>query len=468
MTSSEARSWAWDEFGRAELGDTRRTARLVTMGEAVARKPDGLVSQVFQNDAERQGAYDFLESPHTQAAPIIDALGRNCAAGLADNKLVYVAVDGTSLTIVDREKRKDFGHVGTYQKDQRGLKVISALAIKSDGVPAGIGHLEWWDRRPQSGRSTYRPLEKRESKKWSDTLTAVMNRFAQEAPEVRLCFLLDREGDSRITLIPLLESGHAFVIRSRYNRRLKCDGRSPGLLHDKLRYRRRSGEHSIKIPRRGRRPAHHARLSVRHGSFNVCPYDEVNRRFLSLKLNVVEAREIGNVRRGEDRLHWILLTNQPINCLKNAVELIDSYCLRWRLEDFHRAWKRGYCDVEKSQLRGSSQIQKWATILAAVAARAEKLKHLARTAPDSPASIELNPFELAALRFFKQRQKKRTEVLPEGIPTINQAVIWIAQLGGYIHRPAQGPPGTKTIQRGLAELLPAAQVLEALGVTKMR
>jgi len=468
MFDDKARSWAWDEFGSADLGDTRRTARLVAMAATAAHRPSGLVSQVFENNAERQGAYDFLESRHTQAASIVDALGRSCAAGLREKELVYVSVDGTSLTITDREKSKDFGHVGQYRMDQRGLKVITALAIDSDGAPAGVAHLEWWNRWPQPGRSPRRPLEQRESKRWTVTVGAVMDRFSQTAPDVHLCFLMDREGDSRMTLIPLLDSGHAFVIRSRYNRRLLQNGRRQGLLHEKIRYKRCSGQYTIDLPRRGKSPARQARLSVRYGTFTVTPYDEVNRKFISFTLNVVSAREIGPVPRGEKRLHWILLTNQPVNSLENSRQIIDAYCLRWRVEDFHRAWKSGACDVEKSQLRGSSQIKKWATILAAVAARAERLKHLARTTPDLPASLELNPFELEALRFLKKRQKKRTEVLPDRTPTLNEAVIWIAELGGYIHRPAQGPPGTKTIQRGLAQLLPAATVLEGLGITKMK
>jgi hypothetical protein len=436
------------------------------MATSVADRPAGLVSQVFEEDAERQGAYDFLESVHTRAAPIVDALGRSCATRMSQEELVYMAVDGSSLTIVDREKAKGFGHVGTYWKNQRGLKVISALAIDANGAPAGIGHLEWWNRRPQSGRSTQRPLENRESKRWTDTLATVMDRFAQEAPQTRLCFLLDREGDSRLMLIPLLESKHAFVIRSNYSRRLLDQ---PGaLLHDKIRYRRCSGQYKIELPRREKRPARQARLSVRYGTFTVAPLDEVNRKIVPLTLNVVSARETGRLPRGEQPLHWILLTNQPIDSFQDARKIIDAYSLRWRVEDFHRAWKSGACDVEKSQLRGSSQIQKWATILAAVAVRAERLKHLARTQPDSPASIELDPFELEALRFLKERQKKRTEVIPDRVPTLNEAVIWIAQLGGYIHRPAQGPPGTQTIQRGLARLLPTADVLKALGIKKMR
>src|SRR5258708_20627720 len=107
-------------------------------------------------------------------------------------------------------------------------------------------------------------------------------------------------------------------------------------------------------------------------------------------------------------------------------------------------------------------MEKWAAIVEADDMRDKRHKHLRRTSAAQPASIEISPGELKALRLLKERQKKKTETLPTRPPTISEAVTWIAELGGYINRPAQGPPGTKTIQRGLNRLLPAVEILEAL------
>jgi len=460
------RSWAWDEFGGADLGDARRTARLVAMAAQAAQQPSGLISAVFADDAERQGAYDFLESAHTRAQPILEVVARSCAARCVGEPFVYVPIDGTSLTIVDHGNNKGFGHVGTYQQGLRGLKVITALAIDRTGTPIGVAHLEWWNRPRYTQFASYRPPRQRESQKWRTTIDAVIDRFAGEAPGVRLWFQLDREGDMKTTLIPLVQSGHWFTVRSQYNRRLKDQGRGRSYLRDKMRLRRVTGEYAVEIPRRGNRPARKARVSVRCGSYTVATQNKWNRQVVHLDLNVVWVREIRNAPRGNHRLEWILLTNRPTATLQQARAVIEGYCQRWRIEDFHRTWKSGVCNVEQSQLRGSPQMQKWATILAAVAARADRLKHLSRSAPEQPASVELNSFELHALRLLKERQKKRTETLPEGTPTLNEAVVWIAQLGGYINRKAQGPPGSKTIQRGLDRLLPAAQVLQALAASK--
>jgi len=464
--ANETREWAWDEFGAAEFGDARRTSRIVLMAREAAERPSGLVSAVFNNDADRQGAYDFLESPHTNAVAIVDAIARSCAGRSVDEAFVFVPIDGTSLTIVDHENNKGFGHVGTYQHGLRGLKVLTAIAVSPSGTPIGVAHLEWWNRPRYSKLSSYRPPAQRESQKWHDTIDAVIRRYGDEAPGLRLWFQLDREGDMKTALIPLVQSGHWFTVRSQYNRRLKDEGGKRQYLRDKMRFRRAIGEYSVDIPRRGKQAARRAALSVRRGSFTVATQNKWNRQVVYLELNVVSVREIGRVPHGAKRLEWVLLTNRPTDTLEQARQVIDGYCQRWRIEDFHRTWKSGLCNVEDSQLRGSPQVQKWATILAAVAARAERLKHLARTAPQQPASTELNRFELKALRILKQRQKKRTEELPDRVPTLNEAVTWIAQLGGYINRPAQGPPGSKTIQRGLDRLLPAAEVIEAMAALR--
>ncbi|MEO0538459.1 MAG: IS4 family transposase, partial [Cyanobacteria bacterium P01_A01_bin.123] len=37
-------------------------------------------------------------------------------------------------------------------------------------------------------------------------------------------------------------------------------------------------------------------------------------------------------------------------------------------------------------------------------------------------------------------------------PTLRQAMLWIAQLGGFLARKGDGEPGLKTLWRGLTKL----------------
>jgi len=109
---------------------------------------------------------------------------------------------------------------------------------------------------------------------------------------------------------------------------------------------------------------------------------------------------------------------------------------------------------------------RWATLLAAVAIRIERLKLLSRTELQLAASSELTPNEIRALVLWKRRTKKRTEPMPGAAPTLAQAVLWIAQMGGYTGKSSGGPPGSITIGRGLERLRQRAGVfddLESLG-----
>ena len=79
MREESTGQWASREFGRTELGDVRRTRRLVAMAGRAARWPTGKVSVVFDRDKDREGAYDFLESPHVEASAMTESMCRATA-----------------------------------------------------------------------------------------------------------------------------------------------------------------------------------------------------------------------------------------------------------------------------------------------------------------------------------------------------------------------------------------------------
>jgi len=73
----------WDEeFGHAELGDSRRTARLVRMAASLAERPGGKVLEVFRSNAEQQGAYDFLSNERIRGADLLAAMRSATGSGV--------------------------------------------------------------------------------------------------------------------------------------------------------------------------------------------------------------------------------------------------------------------------------------------------------------------------------------------------------------------------------------------------
>src|SRR5207344_2882164 len=129
-----------------DLGDARRTTRSVEMARGAARRPGGRVLDVYRTSAQRQGAYDFLENPAIKSAAMVDGIGLAVASNCQEHSYVLVSVDGSSLSLVDRDNTKGFGVVGNVSKTGRGLKVVTAYALEPNGTPIGVLDQQWWLR----------------------------------------------------------------------------------------------------------------------------------------------------------------------------------------------------------------------------------------------------------------------------------------------------------------------------------
>ncbi len=220
-----AEAWARDEFGTTQLGDVRRTARLVAMAREAAKHPAGRVSRVFKRAADRQGAYDFLESEHVDGGAILDAVVAATWRRAAKYPYVFVPLDGTSLNLTDLNEAKGFGSVGSRARGARGLKAIDAIAVAPDGVPLGVAGIEWWARGEQSPtKHAKRPPAQKEIHHWGNAIDAIVHSLSKTAKRTRAWFQIDREGDAQHVLEKLVESGALFTVRSQANRRLSRTG----------------------------------------------------------------------------------------------------------------------------------------------------------------------------------------------------------------------------------------------------
>ncbi len=464
----EEEDWAQEQFGRAALGDSRRNARIVRMAARAAHKPAGKVSEVFANDAERQGAYDLLESKRVSAAALLSALGTSTAEKASHQSYAFVAVDGASITLTDRAERKDFGSIGSLSKGARGLKVISALACDPDGVPLGLLSQVWWARtkarsqsaRAKSTRNRKRKVHEKETKYWLEAIEH-STAHADEA-DARLWFQLDREADNQHILVKLNETAHRFTVRGSWDRLIEATGKDKQYLRQKLAGEASGGHYHLDIAAGPKRTARRARINVRWRRVTLRLRDHWAKTERRLEVTAVWAREEGTCPAGENPVDWLLLTNASVESFDDACLVVRGYTQRWRIEELHKTWKSGACKVEESQLRSRHAITLWATILAAVATRIERLKRLSRTTPEAPATVELSRHELRALLLLVRDIRKRTESIPDTTPTIGKATEWIARLGGYTGKSSGGPPGSITIRRGLEKIRPAAQVIAAL------
>lgn len=406
---------------------------------------------MFDRAREREGAYDFLESPHIDASTLAASVFTATAARARDMGLVHVAIDGSSLTLTDDNGRKGFGPVGSPNTPAKGLIVMNALAVTRDGVPLGLIDQHFWSRAPtetlsptaRTKRNQLKAFEEKETYRFAEAARHASERL--EAVGAKAWVVIDREADNQDILLALHDVGCLFTVRARWNR---AQWNSKDKVRQALDAESPLGRFEVEVGRTGRRAARTALVELRATQvsvrFRATPHHGVR----GLRLFAVQIREVTD---DESGLDWLLYTNAPVVSAEHAQQVIESYRARWRIEEFHRTWKQGECNVEDAQLRSEAAVIRWATLLSAVATRIERLKYLARRTPKAPASVEFAPEEIVALKLDQRRRlfPKRRK-LPE-IPTISEATAWVAELGGWIG-PRNGPPGSTTLARGLERL----------------
>ncbi len=449
-----SRAWAEETFGDAELGDARRVRRLVSIGAGVCERPAGRLTRVFGDDsAGLEGAFRFVENSAVDAREIAAASHRATARRCASHERVFVAVDQTSLSLTDRAGSK-FGPTGRAPAAHRGMFAMSALALDESGTPLGTTALEYWVRseeRYPGWKRDKRPAHERESDLWRRALHSTLEVMSAQAPQCTPWFQLDRGADFGEVLRLSYEQSLLLTVRSAHDRAL--EGGIKGHLWPRMKSQCVMGQMSVSVPARSDRPARIARLNVRAQRWRLRVARACSqRRTVWIEMWAVLVTEPHK----RDGIEWMLWTTHPVRSFEDAVEVVRGYAMRWRIEEFHRAWKSGHCDIESSQLRSVDAVQRWGAITAAVAARAEHLKLRSRAEPDLPATEELTRNEVdAAILLSKTRNHRLGDNL-----TLHQAVELIARVGGYIGKRSGGPPGTANITRGLDRIDAAATILD--------
>jgi hypothetical protein len=372
------------------------------------------------------------------------------------------------LTLTDRAQAKDFGPIGTRSQGARGLKVINAMTVSSKGVPLGLSAQEWWSRpdkvapEQRKERRDQRKTEDKETQHWVDAMEHSRQVMEQHAPRARLWFQIDREGDAWPIIQQAAKGEHWFTIRGNHDRRVLAKNGKELHLREALALEPVVTTYDLPVTAGYKRTARIAKMVVRACSFTFDFRDKRTSKHFRKEVSVVLAQEDGTNPRGERPIEWMLLTNRPLTNVTEIRQVILGYAQRWRIEDFHRTWKSGACGVEENQLRSQAAVVKWATILAAVAVRIERIKLLSRREPDRPATDEYTPIELKAIVLLRFGKAGRKWLAPGNVPSLGQATLWLAHIGGYTGKSSGGPPGSATLARGLKEIAVAIRAFEAL------
>jgi hypothetical protein len=99
-----------------------------------------------------------------------------------------------------------------------------------------------------------------------------------------------------------------------------------------------------------------------------------------------------------------LLTTINIRCAEEAVLCLRWYCLRWRIEDFHRVLKSG-CRVEQIAHETAERIRRAIAINLVIAWRIMLMTLLGRETPELPPDVVFSNIELQVLNAYAKNKR---------------------------------------------------------------
>ncbi len=121
---------------------------------------------------------------------------------------------------------------------------------------------------------------------------------------------------------------------------------------------------------------------------------------LASKKESVEVRLIhlleANPPEGESPVQWYLLTTLELEDEQMVQSAVRWYCLRWRIEDWHRVIKSG-CRAEDHAHRTAERLRRALAIDLVVAWRVMLMCLLGREQPDLPPDVLFSEVELKVL-----------------------------------------------------------------------
>ena len=437
--------WAVTEFAEAELGDGRRTKRLVTLAGVLAQHPTAALPEAYGDGAMLKAAYRFFPNDAIEPQDVLDSHIEATYRRLGQVPMVLAVQDTTEADWTAHPATKHLGPLGhtAYQ----GLLVHSTLAFTPERVPLGLVAQQVWGRAPDDvgkrARRKQLPISQQESQKWLTSLEAVCQ--AQDCcPTPRFVSVGDRKADVYDLLAAERPAGVELLIRAAWDRCVSAPQRyvwatvatQPVLEHLIL-----------KVPRRGAQPGREATLALRFCPLTLSPpRHRKSERLPEGALWAVQVAEIEPPAAVEP-IEWLLLTTVSVHTIADAIERVAWYACRWGIEVWHRILKSG-CRIEARQLATGERLQRGLTLYSVMAWRVFYATMLARAVPERSCDVLLEIEEWQALYCAIHH----CPTPPDRPPSLGEAVRWIAQLGGFVGRRRRDQPGAETLWRGFQHL----------------
>jgi hypothetical protein len=416
---SEAEDWAENEFGGAPLGDARLSKRLVNVAAAKAQVPDRAFSGVAKGDWPAvKGYYRMIDQPKESAVSpshILAPHRRRTVRRMMGQKTVLCVQDGSDLEYTNFHQCEGLGEIGTNQTGakSRGLHLHSTLAVAPNGLPLGVLRAQCIapeakspeDDRPHSAI----PIEEKKTFVWIEHHRDLVA-LASEMPQTRLIDVCDREADFFELFDEQRQNpGVDLLVRANHNRNITAEpfklfaavGQAPVQSRVRVLIPRQSARPKrSKQKARPKRPGRMADMAVRYLRIQLRPahYHADKEPIDIWVIHALEENPPPNAKAVE----WFLLTTINITAAEDAEECLRWYCLRWRIEDWHRVLKSG-CRIEDLAHETAERLRRAIAINLVIAWRIMLMTLLGRQTPELPAEVLFSDIELRTLRAYAKK-----------------------------------------------------------------
>ena len=453
--------WAQLNFGACELGDKRRTKRLVQVAEQVGNHPSASLPNQIERWSDLKAAYRLFDNDKVTFEAIVRPhweLTKQAATGRC-----LVIGDTTEFDFGKNREIEGLGPTGNGSG--QGFLLHNALLVNAEsneiiGVAGQTIHYRKKKKSKKRENSARILKRKRESEVWG----TVIDQIGKPGDEVEYVHVFDRGGDNFEVYCRLLKNHGQWVIRvSRMNRYvLAGESEKRMSLKDYLPQLQVLGHYTLSLRARPGQAARDAQIEVRVGRLKIPRPRHVSPWVRSLNqlpiaMNVIGVVEV-NAPKGVTPIRWVLFTSLPVATFEHAWAVIGYYESRWLVEEYHKAVKTG-CAAESRQLKAAGRLEALIGLISVVAIRLLQLKSLARTNPEIPAQRVVPRVWLQMLKLARKNVTRVDDL------TVGQFYREVAKLGGFLGRKSDGDPGWITIWRGWEKLNTYVFVASKLKIT---
>ena len=277
--------------------------------------------------------------------------------------------------------------------------------MTTQGLPLGVLAAQCSAPQPRAKDDTRPPsaipIEEKKTFAWIKGLRQC-NEVAAQLPDTRQVIVMDREADFYELFDEQRSRRVELLVRAKHDRTTGEELK----LFESVRHSPVQSQLQIPVPRQSSR-AKKSKQKARVGHQQRTAHVELRWRevkFLpasncpdkkALTLRVVHVLE-PSPPPGAEPVEWFLLTTCEVPTTEQAQECLRWYCLRWRIEDWHRVLKSG-CRIEALQHKTAERLKRAIAINLVIAWRIMLMTLLGRVGPDLPAELLFSDAEIVVL-----------------------------------------------------------------------